>query len=209
MAKLKNLYEPRYTQPIVLRVTGLNPSVLQAWVARGKIELVEPNPGYGKSRLYAAADIMMLAIMRRMNDFKIAPELSFPFASDALDEFEKKDRISWDAYCFLHFDDRPRNKIAYRSLMDRYGFVSGDPAHMRVSEYVEPDRHLFQRRMRDEQRPMESPITWPIYDPSRKALAAQGMHAEPVLIFPLGEIMNGALAQLEAIEDREGKAGIQ
>ena len=41
-------------------------------------------------------------------------------------------------------------------------------------------------------------------DPKRRAYhAARGVHAEPVLIIPVGEIANGVIAQLKAIEDSE------
>ena len=39
-------------------------------------------------------------------------------------------------------------------------------------------------------------------DPKRRTYhAARGVHAEPVLIIPVGEIANGVIAQLKAIED--------
>ncbi len=41
-------------------------------------------------------------------------------------------------------------------------------------------------------------------DPERREqLAAHGSHAEPVLIIPVGEIANGTIAQLQAIEEGE------
>ncbi|PIK72778.1 hypothetical protein CS379_12100, partial [Methylobacterium frigidaeris] len=59
---------PRYTQPDVLRITGLKPTVLQTWINRRAIELAEQNPGTGRKRLYSENDVVKLAIMRRLSD---------------------------------------------------------------------------------------------------------------------------------------------
>jgi hypothetical protein len=37
----------------------------------------------------------------------------------------------------------------------------------------------------------------------RESLAREGIHAEPIIVFPIGEIVNGALAQLRALDEIE------
>jgi hypothetical protein len=64
-----------------------------------------------------------------------------------------------------------------------------------VSNFTEPFESMFSRRTNEflvEERPIDSA--------KRDALARAGVHAEPALIFPFGEIVNGALVQIEALE---------
>lgn len=186
---------PRYTQPEVLKITGLAPAVLQTWINRGAIQLAEQNPGYGRRRLYGPLDVVKLAIMRRMADLNIALSVSREIAEAAVAELAEKNKIDWNLYISL----RPGegiNTIASAPLM-KYGPTVGDPRNMLVSEFVAPFESggIFSRR--DRQPSGERPIN----PQHRELLARSGIHAEPVIIFPLGEVVNGALAQMRALDE--------
>ncbi len=197
------LEDPRYTQPEVLRVTRLKAPVLQTWVNRGAIQLSEQNPGTGRRRLYSALDVVKLAIMRRMADLSIDLSVSKRVAEEAAAALAKNNEIDWGLFISL----RPKaatdesvsiNVVTYTPL-GSFGPTIGDARNMRVSDFVEPFEGigLFDRRRRTARFSDDRPID----AERREVLARMGIHAEPVIIFPLGEVVNGALAQLRAIND--------
>jgi len=155
--------------------------------------------------------IVKLAVMRRMADLRIDLSVACQVAEATAERLITRGSIGWDEYIFLRPDDATERaeglditiiSSSNTSPLIKWGLMSGDPAFMRVSNLVEPDRHFFPRRIEINYADVaagrcsgdrsEQPI-----DQSRRAsLASHGIHAEPVIVFPLGEIVNGALTQL-------------
>ena len=66
---------------------------------------------------------------------------------------------------------------------------------MRVSHFTEAFEGVFNRRDRTND--------YKIDPDARDRLARQGIHAEPALIFPVGEIVNAVLLRLADIADKK------
>lgn len=194
---------PRYTPVETLNVTRLKPETLQTWVNREVVKLAEQNPGRGKRRMYSAIDIVKLAIMRRCDDLKLALSTAVDIAEGVEEEFRKGYPIEWDTFIFL----RPRSEenrvtiISSGGRLSKYGLVVGDARNMRVSDFVEQFEGVISRRSKSHLGDPNYSSNRPIDPERREALARQGLHSEPVIIFPLGEIVNGALAQLREINE--------
>jgi DNA-binding transcriptional MerR regulator len=201
------LQTPAYSQADVLEVTRLKPEVLQTWVNRRALDLATQNPGYGRRRLYSKLDVVKLAIMRRMADMKIALSMAREVADGAAEELLSRGEMDWNFYLTFRPDNATQKPFdvtiisSSNSPFISYSPMHGDPMHMLVHDLVYPlergfilprrDRELFQ----DYQSRKINPAR-------REALAREGIHAEPAIIFPLGEIVNGTLAQLKAIDER-------
>ena len=210
-----NLTVPRYTSSEAIAVTGLKPETLQTWTNRGVIKLAEQNPGRGRRRLWSASVIAAkLAPMRRLDELKIALSVSTEIVEEAARILEQNGAIDWDLYIFLRAPSSSHPmEIVSSPVLAKYSPTVGDPRNMRVSDYVEAFEGILSRRVQhnlialnamsedERERAAERRI-----DPARREqLARQGIHAEPVIIFPLGEIVNGALAQLRALEESEDR----
>jgi DNA-binding transcriptional MerR regulator len=193
------LTEPRYTQPEVLQVTGLKAPVLQTWVNRGAIRLSEQNPGIGRRRLYSALDVVKLAIMRRMADLSIDLSVSKEIAEAAVKKLSTNGEMDWNLYISLRPGARDSLILSAGGPLSLFSPRVGDTIHMRVSEFVEPfeGTGLLDRRECEDRFSERRPIN----PERRETLARAGVHAEPVIIFPLGEVVNGAIAQLRAIDE--------
>lgn len=203
---------PRYNPSETLKITGLKPETLQTWVNRGMIELAEQNPGRGKRRFYSALDVVKLAIMRRTDDLNIALSVACDWADWAAEILLRDNEIDWEFYITHRPSNNSSNSVSVTtsgSRFSKYAGVHGDPRHMLVSDLVEPFEGVIgSRRVKKRLRDMiqstgeesNSSDSRPIDPASREYLAQRGVHAEPAIIFPLGEIANGALAQLRAIE---------
>lgn len=199
----EKLTTPRYPQPEVLQVTRLRPAVLQTWINRAAIKLSEQYPGYGHRRLYSALDVVKLAVMRRMADMQLSLAVSQEIAEGAADRLLETGKIDWNLHIFLTpkaATSGPTIEIAGSSPLMAYSPTVGDARNIRVSDHTEPfeGTGFLNRRIRN---PLSQDR--PIDQDRRENLARQGVHAEPVIVFPLGEIVNGALAQLRAIDDVE------
>jgi len=195
------LTDQRFTQADVLAVTRLKPELLQTWVNRKVVDLGEQNPGSGRRRLYSAIDIVKLALMRRIADLGLDLDVGRDFAAAAEEDLLGGEEIDWNLYCTIRRDDATQSRIQFNiispvhsRLSTMYHAIQGDPRDMRVSMFVEPFEDMWPRRVRkrfEEERPI---------DPARRAiLARSGIHAEPVVIFPFGEIVNATLLQVEAL----------
>lgn len=198
-----DLQEQKFTQGDVLAVTRLRKDLLQTWVNRKVIELGEQNPGSGKRRIYSAIDIVKLALMRRIADLGLDLSIGREFASEAERLLLSAREVEWDYHLTIRKRDATHQTMnieivgsaGHSPLWRNYGPRIGDARCIRVSDFIEPFEPAFSRRTRtflSEDRPID-PLT-------RAALARAGMHAEPALIFPFGQIVNGALLQIEALE---------
>lgn len=189
----------RFTQTDVLAITLLRKDVLQTWMNRKVIALGDQNPGTGRRRLYSPLDIVKLALMRRVADLGMALSIGVDLASEAERVLLAGRPPGWNEHLSMRPDAATRKErsisiiasAGYSLLALAYGATVGDAFEMRVSSFTEPFESGFQRRVRTgrEDRPI---------DPERRAaLARQGIHAEPVVIFPFGEIVNATLLQVE------------
>lgn len=201
------LSTPKYGQPAVLRVTGLDPVVLQTWMNRDVLGLGKSKPGYGRRRLYSALDVVQLAVMRRMADLHIALRDSVEIAKLTRERLAKRDGIDWNFFIFLKMSGATAPELQVEILSStpwaKYSPTHGDAYDMRLSHFIEPfeGTGLGNRRVKKPGSD-EKPI-----DPKRReALARIGIHAEPIVVFPLGEIANGALAQLRAVDEQDAEA---
>ena len=197
-----DLQEQKFTQGDVLAVTRLRKELLQTWINRNVIELGEQNPGSGRRRLYSAIDIVKLALMRRIADLGLDLAIGRELAQEAERMLLEGRGVEWALHLTIRKREATHETIkiqivasAGHSLLSlNYGATVGDARHMLVSDFTEPLESTFSRRTRkllSDDRPI---------DPrKRAALARAGIHAEPALIFPFGEIVNGALLQIEAL----------
>lgn len=196
------LQQQKFTQGDVLAITRLRKDLLQTWINRNVIALGEQNPGSGRRRLYSAIDIVKLALMRRIADLGLDLAIGRDLAQEAERLLLEGREIEWFYHLSIKKKDATHEAIkvevvasaGYSPLSLKYGAIVGDAHGMLVSFFTEPFESTFRRRTRTfgyEKRPI---------DPrKRAALARAGVHAEPALIFPFGEIVNGALLQIEAL----------
>lgn len=214
MSKVRtfDVRELRYTTPEVLTVTRLRPEVLQTWVNREV--LGARNTGRGKRRLYSGLDVVKLAIMRRMADLQIALSTSLDIAEAASAELQKSGSIDWNLYIVLRpsaaTDAMGVSVVSSGGPLSRYGPFQGDPYNVRLSTIVEWFEGAYRRRKKRSLAkihasgaPDDKRGERPIIEDARDTLAREGIHAEPAIVFPLGEIVNGAILQLRALEDAE------
>ncbi|WP_088189751.1 hypothetical protein [Sphingobium sp. Z007] len=200
----RDLTEQKYTQGDVLAVTRLRKDLLQTWINRRVVALGEQHPGSGRRRLYSAIDIVKLALMRRIADFGLDLSIGRDLASEAERLLLSGKEIEWNYHLSIKKHEATHQEIkieivasaGYSPLSLNYGAIVGDAHGMLVSHFTEPFESTFHRRTRtfmSEDRPI---------DPrKRSALARAGLHAEPALIFPFGEVVNGALLQIEALDE--------
>lgn len=194
---------PAYSQPVTLKVTGLSAATLQTWVNRRAIVLSEQNPGTGRRRLYSKLDVVKLAVMRRLHDLRLDLSVSKRVAEEAVIDLPKAGEIEWH----LHLIMQPRTgKPAGVSIVGSsrsypdFSVVVGDARELALADYTEAFEGLgpFDRRDRTKKgRPIDPVL--------RDRAARMGFHAEPITVVPLGEIVNGTLLRLKAL-DEEARA---
>jgi hypothetical protein len=194
-----------YTQADVLAVTRLRKELLQTWINRHVIELAEQNPGSGKRRFYSAIDVVKLGLMRRVADLGLDLSIARDLASDAERMLLEGRDVPWELHLSIKKQDATQRGVTfevvasagYSLLALKYGAVVGDARDLMVAHFTEPFESIFRRRTRVflEERHSMDPVR-------RDALAKAGLYAEPAIIFPFGEIVNGTLLQLAAL--REG-----
>lgn len=198
--------QPRYTQPEVLQITRLRPEILQNWVNRGTIQLSEQNPGYGKRRLYSHVDVAKLALMRRLFDLGIKLETAKNLAEASVAAM-KAGTLKWETIVCLRPGGTASEASAFTvqvyppssDPLAPYSPITGDFRNMRLDHFLgtsgngrydgPPDKNGM-RTLNPE---------------TRAAYAAAGIHAEPVVIVPVGEIVFGALLQCDSIDEKEGR----
>ncbi|WP_238192525.1 MerR family transcriptional regulator [Methylobacterium frigidaeris] len=196
---------PRYTQPDVLRITGLKPTVLQTWINRRAIELAEQNPGTGRKRLYSENDVVKLAIMRRLSDLSIDLSVSKEIAEAAAAVLVEQEGFGWDEYLFLTGHEAVRNsviEVSARNPLQRLGGRKCDPFSEPISAavYWRLTKSRMAEMLTGAARYSSDALRQPLSTEDRELYARHGIHAEPAVVFPIGEIVNGTLAQLEALD---------
>lgn len=193
-----DLHTPRFTQTEALAVSGLTAPTLQTWVNREHVTLSDQNPGRGRRRVYSPLDVVKLAIMRRLFDFGVDITYIKELAEDVAETLAERGEIEWHRYSMIR-PKQPGIQIIGSSRSMQFDYHIGNPRDMRVSSFVEPPFPRFKERSPDPAKRFQQD-KFEIDPEKRDFLATQGMHAEPVLIFPVGEVANGVILQLKAIE---------
>lgn len=197
------LTEQHFTQGDVLEITRVRKELLQTWMNRGVIALGEQNPGSGRRRLYSALDIVKLGLLRRVADLGLELGLGRELADEAERLLLGGRGLEWEYHLSIRKKEATHEQIKVTligpsdmsPLTLKYGGMVGDARGLRVSHFTEPfeGTGILNRRVRkwgEDDRPV---------DPERRiALARAGFYAEPALIFPFGEVVNGTLLQIAA-----------
>ncbi|NIJ16354.1 hypothetical protein [Sphingobium vermicomposti] len=197
------LTEQHFTQGDVLEITRLKKELLQTWMNRGVIVLGEQNPGSGRRRLYAALDIVKLGLLRRVADLGVELGLGRELADEAEQLLISGRGVEWEYHLSIRKKEATHEDVKITVIGSsnmsplnlKYGGIIGDAREMLVARFTEPFEGMgfFNRRTStwgSEERPI---------DPERRtALARAGVYAEPALIFPFGEVVNGTLLQIAA-----------
>lgn len=121
--------------------------------------------------------------MRRVSEFGAGAVAAAEVASGAIRELNENGQVDWNRHVVM----RPHETRGFQIETLR-----GDACEISLARVTEKFEALFPRRERTSGRSI---------DPDRReVLATQGLHAEPALIIPVGEIVNGTLAQLRRID---------
>jgi hypothetical protein len=195
-----DLLLPQFDQPQTLAVAGVSAGLLQTWANRA-VGLPAKNPGSGRRRLYSAADVVKLTIMGRLARFGIPGSTCENCAALIVGELVRRGEIEWQLHLALRASRDEANVFAIEviasSPLDPFNPTVGDARKMYVSQFTEAFEGVFSRRDRTNDNKI---------DPNaRERLARQGIHAEPCLVFPVGEIVNATLLRLTDIADAAGK----
>lgn len=194
------LTEHQFLQADVLDITRLRKELLQTWVNRNVVTLSQKNPGSGKRRLYSVLDIVKLALFRRIADLGLALDIGRDLAGEAERLLTGGGGVEWELHLSLKKSEAVHKEVEFTVIASaghsvlslNYGGTVGDARHLLVSHFTEPFESIWHRRTR----------TWsddrPIDPELRANLAKQGIYAEPVVIFPFGEVVNGTLLQIAA-----------
>lgn len=175
--------------------------------SRGHIRNIMPTEGQGKKRPWNALGVIELAILRRTDDLGIRLPTAINFVGAVLSYLEKRGGIDWSARVSFHpttgasSSGRITIDMTYADL-SAYGLITGDAADDRVSRYTESFEGVVCRRRRKwrigKPKPEDAGRVIPEI---RDELARRQIHAEPVIIFPIGEVVNAVLLQLAEMHE--------
>lgn len=190
---------PFVKQPDALRIGRCEPAWLQTWVTRGHLIPANPNPGRGRSRLYSAVDVVKIAILSRFAAFGIPVDEASNVADVSGETLRGGGRIDWNdflPFCFTTLRSSVRSRSIYADGsqdLTLLGVSTAEPEELRVSTFTEWFRGTHRRR----------DGSLKIVPGDRERLARAGIHAEPFLYFPLGEIVNATLLQVKHLAERD------
>lgn len=70
-----SVHDVRFSTDEVIKVVGINEGTLQNWLARGRLNLTQQNPGRGKPRQYTAYEVARIRFIKKLVDvgFPLAP----------------------------------------------------------------------------------------------------------------------------------------
>ncbi|MBR0752923.1 hypothetical protein JQ604_12075 [Bradyrhizobium jicamae] len=199
---MTTLVKPKFSQAQVLKIVpGLKAKALQNWNDRKLLSVVDPNPGRQGKRLYSAVGVVELAIMSRMADLGIPLNISRSIAESVAKVLAGGRNVDWDMHIFLRLS-------VMNELLDAVEAGKEVPIGLlgprtRPATQISIDKLTEINIPSDRRGPRHS-----IDEGRRETLARKGIHAEPVIVFPMGEIVNGALAQLRALDEVEDAGDI-
>lgn len=197
------LRDPFMTQAEIAEITRAKPVWIQTWVNSGHVSIDEPNPGRGHPRLYSELDAVKLSLMARTAVFGIGADRTKDVVDAVAATLIEGRAIDWEAHVSFGFarlwaQDRTglRIDVAHeqprRSPLDRIA-VYGDLEDMRLSSVAEWFRGLGLGARRDG--------SGRIVPTERNRLAADGVHAEPFLFLPIGEIVNAVRLRVQTLRE--------
>lgn len=218
---MKRIAERHFSQSEILKVIpGLKAKTLQNWNDRQLVSVHDQNPGRQGKRMYNVIDAVKLAIMSRMSDLNIPLVISRSIADAVVEAgLKKRGFIEWDQHIFI----RPRQMEKLRAAAESGGIPVSlltprnfDARDMRVADYtgaanpskVGPESAIKERRTKERAAKIGH-LEPEIDEEQREALARRGIHAEPVIVFPIGEVVNGTLAQLRALDEAVASEQVQ
>lgn len=177
-----------FEQTDVLELTGLDRDTLQTWVNRGHAPLFRRHPGRGRPRSYSTSDVVRLAIMWRANDLGLPLFVAKDIAESVTTDYASSDSVPRDLCLYLDWD-------------------SIDLAMATVSAL-----RLYRYRWSSEpfdQIPL-SKVLGGFTNGERARREAQ-LLSVPVLVFPVGRIVQKTMQAIDAIVKtrREGGASLQ
>ncbi len=186
------MLDPFITQPDLLQVTMARADQVQTWVNREHVKIEQPNPGRGKSRLYCELDAVKIGVMVRLAAFGIPVTRAAKFADYVEGRYRAGQPLDWDEYSHISFQSQMRQSGHFiASVAAPYmdlGLSEGNAADLRVSKFSEQTRATLTNGKAIDNR-------------QREKLAAIGIHAEPFLFFPLGEVANGIRQQVAQLRE--------
>ena len=119
--------QPRFTQPEVLRATGLKPATLQTWANRGLVQPANPAPGTGQRRMYSALQVFEIAVMAKLVTFGVAASRAATMAEDMADGCNREP-IEIDLFTFVYPPQRENGvRVTARTSRGREYSVSDFP----------------------------------------------------------------------------------
>jgi len=185
------MFTPFLGQPSLLKVTQARADQIQTWVNREHVEIDQPNPGRGKARLYSELDAMKIGVMVRLAAFGISVVKAAEFAAYVDRRYRENKPIRWDEFTVISFISQMRKAgtvfVSQNAPSMKLGISQGDTEHMHISTHTEWVRGAAPHR-RD--------ASGAIIPEKRDELASRGIHAEPFLFFPIGEVVNGIRCQV-------------
>ncbi|MGM0583352.1 MAG: hypothetical protein ACQEUZ_01700 [Pseudomonadota bacterium] len=191
------------TRAQVAGITYADRDWIQTWVNRGHIVLEQQNPGTGRRRLYSELDAVRIALLTRLAAYNIPIDRSAELANFIADALRDGNEIDWEHHLVFTFDQMRRN--SFRLLVrdpdgtwnrDTFEDVTRDLNDLRFSEFAEwfDARHGASRR---DQTGRIDPV-------ERQRLAGDGRFAEPFLVLPYGETVNGTRAMIARLREKTG-----
>lgn len=198
-----DLTEPFMTQAQLLKVTGAEAEWVQTWVNRGHIQLEQQNPGRGKPRRYSELDAIKIAIFSRMAAFGIAIDRTKEIAETIENVLRKDGRFEWEELLIISYLEQRRKRPTMKALENagflvsagfsdfaKLGLEQDDLNNFRLSTFAEWWRGGGRSRRGWDER---------IIPEKREAMAREGIFAEPIFVFPIGETVNGIRLMVEKI----------
>jgi DNA-binding transcriptional MerR regulator len=84
--KVATVYEARFNSEEVMAVAGISDMTLQNWLARGRLNLKQQNPGRGKPRQYTVYEVARIRFIKKLVDlaFPLAPAFKITAALERL-----------------------------------------------------------------------------------------------------------------------------
>jgi hypothetical protein len=84
--KVATVYQARFSSEEVMVVSGISDMTLQNWLARGRLNLKQQNPGRGKPRQYTLYEVARIRFIKKLVDlaFPLAPAFKITAALERL-----------------------------------------------------------------------------------------------------------------------------
>ena len=84
--RVATVYEARFNSEDVMAIAGISDMTLQNWLARGRLNLKQQNPGRGKPRQYTVYEVARIRFIKKLVDlaFPLSPAFKITAALERL-----------------------------------------------------------------------------------------------------------------------------